>query len=103
MPFQGTSSLQENQPQSDSLDAASTKVPARDKAIPSIKAANLYSQQLEHNFYVKYLGDNVVQFPSGKQFRVIEDDCYDRIIVNFQWQRLGDVRKAELAKAANPA
>lgn len=102
-PFQGFSSLPRNHTKYASMDAAGTKVPARDKAIPSIKAANLYSQQLEHNFYVKYLGDNVVQFPSGKQFRVIEDDCYDSIIVNYQWQRLGDVRKAEIAKGANPA
>ena len=102
-PFQGVSSLPRNHTKYASMDAAGTKVPARDKAIPSIKAANLYSQQLEHNFYVKYLGDNIVQFPSGKQFRVIEDDCYDSIIVNYQWQRLGDVRQAELAKAAKPA
>ena len=52
---------------------------------------------------LKYLGDNVVQFPSGKKFKVIEGECYDKIIVNYQNQRLGDVRKAELAKAANPA
>ena len=61
---------------------------------------------MEHGFYVKYLGDNVVQFPSGQQFRVLVGDCYDMIYVDYQCKRLGDVRKAELAKkarAANPA
>ena len=108
-PFQGVSSLPENQTKSASLDAAGTYVPARDKTIPQIHAANLYAQQVEHHFYVKYLGDNVVQFPSGQQFRVLEGDCYDKIYVDYQCKRLGDVRKAELAKkakaarAANPA
>ena len=78
-------------------------MPARDKPIPRIHAKNLYELELTHQCYVKYLGDNVVQFPSGKKFKVIEGECYDKIIVNYQNQRLGDVRKAELAKAANPA
>lgn len=63
----------------------------------------------DHDLYVKYLGDNVVQFPSGKKYKVIEGYYYDRIVVNYKGERLIDLRKAELAKkaeaanAANPA
>ena len=102
-PFQGGSSLPKKQTSSASVDAAGNELPARDKPIPRIHAKNLYELELTHQCYVKYLGDNVVQFPSGKKFKVIEGECYDKIIVNYQNQRLGDVRKAELAKAANPA
>ena len=69
---------------------------------------------MKHRFYIKYLGENVVQFPSGQVFRVIADDSYDkqdydRIEVGYYYKHLGDIRKTELAKeeeaakAANPA
>lgn len=102
-PFQGFSSLPSKQV---SRDAAGSGEPARDKTIPSIRASNLYWQlwQRRHEvFYVKYLGDNVVQFPSGKQYRVIEDNYYDFIYVNYESVPLKDLRAAELVKAAHQA
>ena len=105
-PFQGVSSLPKNQTKSDSLDAAGNKLPARDKTIPSISAYNLYWKlwlRRHDVFYVKYLGDNVVQFPSGKLYRVLEDPYYDLIHVNYESIPLKDLRAAELAKATKPA
>ena len=84
-------------------------MPARDKSIPFIHPLSLTRNQREHHFYVKYLGDNVIQFPSGKKYRLIEGYAYDQIEVNEKGERLIDLRRAELAKkaeaarAANPA
>ena len=107
MPLQGTSSLPSKQVSMDAGEGA--KAPPRDKPIPFIHSASLYKQLRLGHYYVKYLGDNVVQFPSGKKYKVVEGLHYDQIRVNYQSERLIDLRKAELAKkaeaakAANPA
>lgn len=103
VPFQGTSSLPRNQTSSDPLYAESTDVPSCDKSIPFIHSAILYKQLRMGGFYVKYLGDNVVQFPSGRKYRVMEGYLYDEIIVNYQGEKLIDLRKAELKKKAEAA
>lgn len=110
MPLQGTSSLPRDQTSSAPLDAGEgAKAPSRDKSIPFIYPMSLMRKLRDHDLYVKYLGNNVVQFPSGKKYKVIEGYNYDRIVVNYKGERLIDLRKAELAKkaeaakAANPA
>ena len=50
------------------------------------------------SYYVKYLGDNVIQFPSGKKLRIMKGPYYDQIRVNYQSELLIDLRKTELKK-----